>query len=234
MPFTPLQSKLPTEAPKVEEKKGTKPYPLKKGAHSLLLVPLCLDQTSQFEGKTAAKILAKELLVFLASHQEPDIRIRLLSSPEENEIFPFGKSVEQYLFALLKKNSLPNDLRFSHEIGTLALTTLEERFVVCQVTWRFKPNHSVTRQVVSSTPSLLLDAKSRYLTAAVGKAYLNWIPDEKLFRKTVQGVLLVHGPNMHNVQKPNCLEGDYSKGEELLQACYASLFEEFSRAGGLE
>lgn len=232
----PVEQVVPASAPSVKSAAPDEEvaamadkYPHADRLHSLLLVPLCLDNSSQFEGKQAAKILAKELVTFLVENDTPSIRVRLLNSSAANTKYAFGDELAKYMRALHKKNGLPEDERFSHQVVEWDSLTAEDaaRFVVCPVTWRFKASHPITRQVAAS---VLAAAKQRYLTASCGKGLLLWIPEGSLFLGAGQALLLVNGPNMHNQMKPNCLEGDYTKGAALLHACYHSIFQSFAEA----
>jgi len=202
-------------------------------AYSLLFPPLCIDSSSQYDVSKASKIMAKEILKFLHTYSETkEIRVTLLDDPVQ----PLGELVTKYLHTLYEKNKLPVDNRFSvitENSENFAITS--QRFLVCPVTWRFKPNHHISRDLFKNHKEIVSEvqrqAKQKHLTAKVGETYQVLLPE--LCDKT-QVLLLVNGPNISNTKKPNCLQGDYKKGAAHLESCYSSLFNHFASLCGLE
>ncbi|KAJ4845470.1 hypothetical protein Tsubulata_033911 [Turnera subulata] len=97
--------------------------------------------------------------------------------------------------------------------------------------WRLKPGGGgVNASIFSAAgPALEVATKERAKSLLPGRAVVVPLPmDSPLYsREGVSHVIHVLGPNM-NPQRPNCLNNDYSKGSEILQQAYTSLFDGFA------
>ena len=107
------------------------------------------------------------------------------------------------------------------------------RFVVCPVTWRYKSNHTLSKIIFSNSEILKAIQKSKEEKHTVSCGSVSDIVLPTIQEK-VQVVLLVNGPNMANSLKPNCLDGDYTIGNTLLESCYSSVFQSFAKLCGFE
>ena len=103
-----VKAPAPTSAPEDPEQNETDqvehPYPHSDQQYSLTIVPLCVDTSSEFDGKSAVRIMAQELVTFFFTYKQKDIRIQLLVTTEQNQKYPFAEELVAGMNKYLQKN----------------------------------------------------------------------------------------------------------------------------------
>ncbi|KAL5740355.1 hypothetical protein ACOSQ2_029535 [Xanthoceras sorbifolium] len=96
--------------------------------------------------------------------------------------------------------------------------------------WRLKPGGGGVNAAIfnAAGPGLEVATKEQAKSLVPGSAVVVPLPSTSPLcsREGVTHVIHVLGPNM-NPHRPNCLDGDYVKGCQILQKAYTSLFEGF-------
>ncbi|KAH9736664.1 transcription factor bHLH140 [Citrus sinensis] len=96
--------------------------------------------------------------------------------------------------------------------------------------WRLKPGGGGVNAAIFSAagPALEVATAERAKSLYPGNSVIVPLPSTSPLcgREGVTHVIHVLGPNM-NPRRPNCLDGDYVKGCEILRKAYTSLFEGF-------
>jgi aprataxin len=104
----------------------------------------------------------------------------------------------------------------------------QEYFVCSEVSWRFLSACDWTDSLVNVDKSIL-SIKNEIKSADTGSVFPVEVNDNSELKKIgIEWILHVIGPNF-NPNKPNCLNDDYVKGNELLSQAYDNLFKTFFR-----
>eukprot|EP00850_Spirogloea_muscicola_P007197 SM000036S13241 [mRNA] locus=s36:107611:111620:+ [translate_table: standard] len=184
----------------------------------------------QFNIQKAGNILVHAVRAFLNDPRCEDLRLALVDPEADGPLLRLVRELALGLQLDAERFQI-----ISGELTELASsgTLIGCAFLANAANWRLKPGGGGVNAAIheAAGPCLLAATKQRAATLRVGEALTVPLPPSSPLRSRegVTHIIHVLGPNM-NPRLPDCLQGDYAQGCQLLQAAYESLFERFSSA----
>eukprot|EP00128_Syssomonas_multiformis_P000887 Colp12_sorted_trinity150504_noHs@11132 len=187
-----------------------------------LAFPFLATGMLQFELNRAIKVASKALSDFFQAHTDP--RLRLVLVEEDNAL---RETLEKDLVITDKRLTISKDDITAINSGPVSCCA-----AAIEATWRLKPvgNTSSKRIYKAAGPAAFdkMVKDAQFNPAETGRAYCIEVPAGLSLRTEhhFTHVVLVVSPNM-NPQRPDCLDNDYAKGEELLASAYKNMLEQY-------